>query len=71
MKANQATWPVTTMARLLKVSTSGFYAWLGRGPSKRARSDADLLALSYLEDVWVVRDSREPKVFTLEFVRSR
>jgi hypothetical protein len=43
MKANQATWPVTTMARLLKVSTSGFYAWLGRGPSKRARSDADLL----------------------------
>jgi transposase InsO family protein len=44
MKANQATWPVTTMARLLKVSTSGFYAWLGRGPSKRARSDADLLA---------------------------
>jgi putative transposase len=44
MKANQATWPITTMARLLKVSTSGFYAWLGRGPSKRARSDADLLA---------------------------
>jgi putative transposase len=44
MKANQATWPVTTMARLLKVSTSGFYAWLGRGPSKRACSDAELLA---------------------------
>jgi transposase InsO family protein len=32
------------MARLLEVSASGFYAWLGRGPSKRARSDADLLA---------------------------
>jgi len=44
MKANQATWPVTTMARLLKVSTSGFYAWIGRGPSKRACSDAELLA---------------------------
>lgn len=29
----------------------------------------DKLALSYLEDVWVVRDPREPKVFTLEFVR--
>jgi transposase InsO family protein len=32
------------MARLLEVSASGFYAWLGRGPSKRARSDAELLA---------------------------
>lgn len=31
--------------------------------------DPDRLALSYLEDVWVVRDPREPKVFTLEFVR--
>jgi transposase InsO family protein len=44
MKANQATWPIATMARLLEVSTSGFYAWLARGPSARARSDADLLA---------------------------
>jgi hypothetical protein len=36
----------------------------------QAQHDADRVALSYLEDVWVVRDSREPKVFTLEFVRS-
>jgi Nucleosome assembly protein (NAP) len=35
----------------------------------QAQHDADRLALSYLEDVWVVRDPREPKVFTLEFVR--
>jgi template-activating factor I len=35
----------------------------------QALHDADRLALSYLEDVWVVRDPREPKVFTLEFVR--
>lgn len=35
----------------------------------QTQHDADRLALSYLEDVWVVRDSREPKVFTLEFVR--
>jgi len=43
MKANQASWPTATMARLLGVSTSGFYAWLERKPSKRACSDADLL----------------------------
>jgi len=33
----------------------------------QAQHEADRLALSYLEDVWVVRDPREPKVFTLEF----
>ena len=36
----------------------------------QAQHDADRVALSFLEDVWVVRDSREPKVFTLEFVRT-
>jgi putative transposase len=44
MKANQATWPIATMARLLEVSASGFYAWRGRKPSAHARSDADLLS---------------------------
>jgi putative transposase len=44
MKANQAIWPVLTMARLLGVSASGFYAWLKRGASMHACSDADLLA---------------------------
>jgi len=29
--------------RVLEVSTSGFYAWRKRGPSKRAREDAWLL----------------------------
>src|ERR1700692_940590 len=44
MKANQATWSIATMARLLEVSASGFYAWRGRKPSAHARRDADLLA---------------------------
>src|SRR6267378_801310 len=44
MKANQAIWPIVTMARLLEVSASGFYAWLERKPSAHARSDADLLS---------------------------
>ena len=44
MKANRARWPIATMARLLQVSTSGYYAWLVREASKQACSDAQLLA---------------------------
>jgi len=44
MKANRARWPIATMARLLRVSTSGYYAWLVREPSKQACSDAQLLS---------------------------
>ncbi|MBP0596415.1 IS3 family transposase, partial [Paraburkholderia sp. LEh10] len=43
MRANRARWPIATMARLLRVSTSGYYAWLAREPSKRSCSDAQLL----------------------------
>lgn len=30
------------MCRVLEVSTSGYYAWLKRGPSRRAKRDAEL-----------------------------
>ena len=42
MKANQARYPVTTMCQTLEVSTSGYYAWCSRTPSKRAQADAEL-----------------------------
>lgn len=42
MKANQADYPITTMCDVLGVSTSGYYAWLDRGPSARDRRDAEL-----------------------------
>jgi putative transposase len=42
MRANQASFPVATMARLLGVSRAGYYAWLDRAPSARAEADAAL-----------------------------
>jgi putative transposase len=41
---NQAVYPIATMCRLLGLSTSGYYAWAKRSPSRRAREDAVLLA---------------------------
>ncbi|MEX2531012.1 MAG: IS3 family transposase [Gemmatimonadota bacterium] len=42
-RVGRAEYPIAVMARVLEVSTSGFYAWRKRGPSKRAREDAWLL----------------------------
>ena len=43
MKAHQAEYRVATMCPVLEVSRSGYYAWLGRGPSKRSQANAALL----------------------------
>jgi putative transposase len=43
MTANQAVFPIRTMARVLKVSPAGYDAWTSRQPSVRARADAELL----------------------------
>ncbi len=44
MKAFQAEFRVSTMARVLGVSRQGFYAWCRREPSQRATTDVLLLA---------------------------
>ena len=42
MSANQAFFAIATMARVLGVSTAGYYAWRSRLPSARAIADAAL-----------------------------
>ncbi len=39
VKAHHAIWPIVTQCRVLEVSTSGYYAWLKRQPSKRRQAD--------------------------------
>jgi hypothetical protein len=41
---HQVDYPIASMCRLLGVSSSGYYAWLKRRPSRRAEADAALLA---------------------------
>jgi putative transposase len=41
---SQAHYPIATMCRVLGVSSSGYYAWAKRQPSRRAQADATLLA---------------------------
>lgn len=42
IEVEKANYPVSLMCRVLKVSRSGYYAWRGREPSRRARADAEL-----------------------------
>jgi putative transposase len=43
MSAHRASFPIATMARVLGVSTAGYYAWRGRPPSAQAEANAALL----------------------------
>ena len=46
MSAHQADFPIATMCRVLGISSSGYYAWAKRSPSRRARTNAAIHAVS-------------------------
>ena len=43
MSDHQASYPIVTMCKLLGVSSSGYYAWVKRRPSRRSATDAVLI----------------------------
>ena len=43
MSANQATFPIAMMARVLGVSEAGYHAWRKRPASKKKEADTALL----------------------------
>jgi putative transposase len=45
MKVHQVMFRIAAMCRVLDVSSSGYYAWLTRDPSRRAQRDDELLRL--------------------------
>jgi putative transposase len=42
---HRSVWPTRTMCRVMAVSPSGFYEWLGRAPSQRSKDDWRLTRL--------------------------
>jgi putative transposase len=55
MKAHRAAFPLAAMCRVLGRSPSGYYGWLKRPRSKRARRDEELQGR--IQEIW--SDSRE------------
>lgn len=43
IREHQGVHRISLLCRMMRVSRSGYYEWLGRGPSERARTDARLL----------------------------
>jgi len=62
VSAHQACYPVATMCRVLEVSTSGYYAWRNRLPSKRARENVILLERIKVIHAWSRETYGSPRI---------
>lgn len=73
-RAQEALYPVYERRRVVLKGISRFWPVALMNHSMfalHAQHNSDQVALSYLEDVWVARDQKESRCFTLEFVRCR
>ena len=62
MSVHQACYPIATMCRVLGVSTSGYYAWRHRQPSRRAQENAVLLEQIMILHVWSRQTFGAPRI---------
>ena len=60
--AEKAIYPVRVLCRVLQVTRSGFYAWLGRRPSPRAQANARLQLAIRASHVQSRRNYGSPRV---------
>jgi len=57
-------YPIATMCRVLGVSTSGYYAWRNRNPSRRAQENATLLEQILILHAWSRQTFGAPRIHT-------
>jgi len=55
-------YPIATMCRVLGVSTSGYYAWRNRQPSRRAQENAALLEQIMILHAWSRQTFGAPRI---------
>jgi putative transposase len=63
IRAEQASYPISFMCRVLRVSRSGFYAWQGRPESPRRRTDERLKVLVREAHLLGRRNYGSPRIY--------
>jgi putative transposase len=61
--AEKASYPVSMLCRVLKVSRSGYHAWKDRPPSKRAREENAALTTGRIREIHHRSSSRSRETY--------